>query len=155
MKYSLTAEGEHYLMKLRSKKEKKHSKKVISSIIMYVSSVIVAIAGIASLINNILLFRSTVSSYVSQGYKRAVVVNHLIPSQLLPSIFEAVAFYGGIAVLLLAAGIINKKISKSLTLFSENNKKDMIVEEAVDETAFQPDTVEESTDITENIEFQN
>lgn len=102
-------------MENKNKNLSKETKKFSISIILYVAAIVVALVGVALLTNNIILFRKTVAQYVSQGYTAATVTSQLIPSQLIPGIFEPVAMYGGIAIILLAAGIINKKVSKCLT----------------------------------------
>ncbi|WP_039656049.1 hypothetical protein [Clostridium tyrobutyricum] len=120
-------------MKIKSKDNVKKSKQGSISILLYVAAVVVALIGVALLVNNVLLFKNTVAQYVGQGYSAATVQKQLIPSQLLPGIFEPVGLYGGIAVCLLAAGIINKKVSKCLGALTK-------------------DKCEESTEQTDNIE---
>lgn len=97
-----------------TKKEKKNkkSKKCRTSIGFYIASIIATIIGIASLVTNITLFTKTVKQYVSQGYSQTTVVSQLLPSQLLPSLFETVVVYFGIAVILFGIGLINKKLSQ-------------------------------------------
>lgn len=90
-----------------------------SSRILYVAASIVAILGTALLISNVLLYRTNVAQYVAQGNAIATVTAQLIPSQLLPGIFEPISIYWGIALLLTCAGILNKKISKCLTALTE------------------------------------
>lgn len=101
-------------MKIKEKNTMKKSKKSGICAIFYIAAAITAIVGIALLVNNVLLYKSMVTQYVAQGYTLAVVTKQLIPSQLLPGIFEPVGIYGGIAFLLLGVGIINNKISKYL-----------------------------------------
>ena len=113
-------------MKFKGRQFSKKSKAPTSSIIMYVGAIVVALIGIASLINNVLVFRTAIVDYVAQGYKMAQILPHIIPSQLLPAIFEAVAVYGGIAFVLLSAGIINHKISKYLNLLEINKSSEVI-----------------------------
>lgn len=96
-------------MTLESRKRLEKSKLTVSSIVMYVGSTIVALIALAFLIDNIILFKDTVAQYVGQGYPSDTVVKQLIPSQLLPGVFESVALYGGIALILFAAGLINHK----------------------------------------------
>lgn len=106
-------------MKVKDEKVFKKSKKSTVTIIMYIIAFIVAIAGVALLVNNIILFRNTVNEYVAQGYDYALVTNQLIPSQLLPGVCESVAVYGGIAFALLGIGAINEKTSKCLMLLTK------------------------------------
>jgi hypothetical protein len=124
-------------MKRKDKNLSKKSGKFIISIVLYVVASVVAIAGVALIVNNIFLFKNTVSQYVAQGYSAQTVMNELMTSQLLPGILEPVAVYGGIAFLLLGAGIINKKVSKCLTLLTKvevcnNVIKESILEENVE-----------------------
>lgn len=99
-------------MEIKEKSTSEKSKRVKSSIVLYVAGIIVAIVGIALLITNILYFKSLISQYVSQGYSSATVMQQLLPSQFLPAVFNSVGVYGGISVLLIGAGIINKKVTK-------------------------------------------
>lgn len=85
------------------------SKSPISTIVLYVISVIVGLVAIAFLVNDIIQFNSLVSQYVSQGYTLADVKKELIPGQLLPNIFQAVINVG-IALILWGAGLINQKV---------------------------------------------
>ena len=96
--------------------------------VIYAVAIIVLLIGIAFLANNIILFKNTVFHYASQGYPSAEVVKQLLPSQLLPGIFESVAVYGGIAAVLFCAGTINQKLSyltASLTASVSNEDKEM------------------------------
>ncbi|AAK79509.1 hypothetical protein BJV85_002455 [Clostridium acetobutylicum] len=95
------------------------SKQSKASIILYVAAAVVAIIGIALLVDNIIVYRKALSQYVAQGYKAATVNSQLVPQQLLPEIFNAVGIYGGIAFVLFGAGIINNKISKLLSLHND------------------------------------
>jgi hypothetical protein len=113
------------------------------SIFMYVAAAIVALIGIAQLAINIYLFKHTVSQYVAQGYASAVVFKELVPSQLLPGIFQPIAVYFGIALVLLAIGIINKKVSECLVQLN----KDKVCSETVEENIAEGNTVD-----TESIE---
>lgn len=130
-------------MKLKDKNVSKKSGKFSVSIVFYVVSLVIAVVGVALLVNNIILFRSTVNNYVAQGYSSAAVIKQLVPSQLLPGIFEPIAVYGGIAVVLLGVGIVNKKVSKCLTLLNKGNTCDDVIEE---------NTLKQDGDHVENIE---
>jgi hypothetical protein len=79
----------------------------------------VALIAVAFLINNLLLFRDTVNQYVAQGYAAADVVRGLLPGQLVPGVFQPIAVYGGIAMLLYAAANINHQLSLSLGLLDQ------------------------------------
>jgi len=118
-------------MKLKSKNVSKKSGKSVISITLYVVAAVVAIMGVALLVNNVNLFNTAVAQYVAQGNPVATVRKALVTSQLIPGIFEPVAIYGGIAFLLLAAGIVNKKVSKCLILLTKAEVCNDIVEEQV------------------------
>ena len=94
--------------------------------LMNVSAAIVALIGAASLINNIILFKDNVAQYVAQGYPSAEVIKQLIPNQLLPGLFEAIAVYGGIAIILIAAGIINQNLAQCYALLIKDEELDSI-----------------------------
>lgn len=125
---------------MKKPKEKnviKKFKKTAGSMILYAAALIVALIAVVLLINNIELFRNTVSGYTSQGYASADVLKQLVPSQLVPGILQPIAVYGGISILLFGAGIINSKVSKCLILLnreeasSEAKGESTVVEEAV------------------------
>lgn len=106
-------------MKYKETNVPEKSKKPTSSIALYVAGSIAALIAVASLINNIVLFNNTVNDYVDQGYTAADVIKHFIPVQLLPGIFEPIAVYGGIALVLIYAGLIYQKVSKCENLLTE------------------------------------
>lgn len=99
-------------MEIKEKGTTKKSKRVIGSIVLYAAGITVAVTGIALLVTNVIYFRSLVSQYVSQGYSTSVVTKQLLLSQLLPAVFSSVGINGGIAALLIGAGIINSKVTK-------------------------------------------
>ena len=103
---------------MTSKKEKaaQKSKRPAGTLVLYVASIVVAIIGAAYLVTNILMFQKNVVQYIEQGYAAADVTTQLLMSQLLPGIYEPIAVYGGIALILFGAGLINHKISKGLTI---------------------------------------
>lgn len=141
-------------MKLKDKNMSKKSRKFSVSIVLYVIASVVGLVGIASLVNNILLFRDTVNQYVTQGYPEATVIKQLIPTQLLPGIFEPIAVYEGIAFVLMGVGIVNKKVSKCLTLLTkvevcngtieEDTLKQNVVDIESTETIEETETVKEA-----------
>lgn len=92
------------------------SKRPAGSIVLYVAAIVVTIIGVAYLVTNIVLFQNSVAQYVAQGYAAVDVTSQLLPSQLLPGIYEPIAVYGGIALILFGAGMINQKISKCLKM---------------------------------------
>jgi hypothetical protein len=141
---------EKHFMKFKREKTYKDSKNPISSILMYAGAILVALIGIASLVNNVILFNSSVTSYIGQGYTRAAVYKQLVPGQLLPSIFEAVALYGGIAFALLCAGMINNKLSKTLILLA--NTKNEVNTENEEISIIEIEQANENDEIGELIE---
>jgi hypothetical protein len=60
--------------------------------------------------------------YTTQGYPAAEVMKQLVPAQLLPSVFEAIALYGGITVVLIAAAIINEKVTRCLVCLNDQSE---------------------------------
>lgn len=139
-------------MKLKDKNVCEKSRKFSISIVLYIVASVVALAGVALLVNNVFLFRDTVNQYVAQGYPVATVIKQLIPSQLLPGIFEPVAVYGGIAFVLLGAGIINKKVSKCLILLTKVD----VCNDTIEESNLEQNGVDventETTELTETVE---
>ena len=130
-------------MGIKEKKVSKKSKGSSFSIIMYVVASVVALIGVALLVNNIFLYKSTVSQAVTQGYDIATVRKALLTSQLLPGMFEPIGIYGGIAFLILGVGIVNKKVSQCLILLTKVEVSDDIIEENI---------VEQNVVDVENIE---
>ena len=120
---------------------KSKQKKPVSSIILYVAASIIAILGVTLLVSNILLYRNNVAQYVAQGTAKAVVTKQLIPAQLIPGIFEPIAVYLGIALLLVFAGIINQKVSKYLGTSTEKETEKISEDNSPIETE---STVEDS-----------
>lgn len=132
-------------MKSNEKNASEKSKKNSGSLLLYIAGAIVAVFGVALLIDNIMLFNSNVNQYVTQGYAAADVIKQLMPAQLLPGIFEPVALYGGIALLLFAAGFINQKVSSTLNLLTEAQvSNDPIVETITEVIEVEPITEEET-----------
>jgi len=86
------------------------------AIILYIAAAVVALVGIALLIDNIYIYKTTIDQYIAQGYPAAEVKKSIIPSQLLPGIFDPIAVYGGVALILLGVGMANKKLSKLLAI---------------------------------------
>ncbi|MCB2313588.1 hypothetical protein LGL55_21120 [Clostridium tagluense] len=132
-------------MESKEKNVSKKSKGSSISIVMYLVASVVALIGVALLVNNILLFKSTVSQAVTQGYDIASVRKALLTSQLLPGIFEPIGIYGGIAFLILGVGIVNKKVSNCLMLLTKVEVDDNIIEENI---------VEENVVNAENIQIE-
>lgn len=110
-------------MNFKKNKVVKDSKRPAGSVVLYTGSILVTIIGIAYLITNIMLFKQMLSQYVAQGYPAGDVINQLLPSQLLPGIYEPIAIYGGIALVLFGAGMLNQKISKLLSISDHYSKE--------------------------------
>ena len=106
-------------MKLKRDEALKKFKRPASTIVLYVAAIVVSIIGVAYLVTNIELFRKMVTQYVAQGHTVAEVTNQLLLGQLLPGIYEPIAVYGGIALILFGAGMINHKISKCLKVVGD------------------------------------
>ena len=102
----------------------KKSKRPAGSIVLYIASIVVTIIGVAYLGTNIIMFQKSVAQYVAQGYAAADVTSQLLLSQLLPGIYEPIAVYGGIALILFGAGMINQKISKCLNMLADPGVED-------------------------------
>jgi len=101
-------------MKHKENNAPEETKKSTSTKVMYIAASVAALFAVVLLICNIMLFKSSITQYVAQGYPVALVLKQLIPAQLLPGIFEPIALYGGIAILLFAVAGINEKVSKCL-----------------------------------------
>lgn len=131
-------------------------KKPAGTIVLYIAALVVALIAVASLTTTIITFRSVVSQYVAQGYPAADVLKQLVPSQLLPGIFEPVALYGGVAALLFAAGMINQKVSKSLELLTKAEVCDEVGQEIISEndTEASDDGIESTEAIGEDSEVE-
>ncbi|MGV8982656.1 hypothetical protein [Clostridium sp.] len=116
-----------------SKKLSKSSKsnKSTFSTVMYVFAAVVAIFGVALLVNNMFLYKSTISQAVEQGYAIDVVKKALLTSQLIPAIIVPIATYGGIALILLGVGKVNKKVSKCLALLTKVEVSSDVIEESI------------------------
>jgi hypothetical protein len=133
-------------MKSKDTNVLEEQKKFSISTALYIVASIVALIGIALLIDNIYVFKTTLSQYVAQGYPAAAVMKSLLPSQLLPGIFEPIAVYGGIAFALLGIGIANKKITNWSVAQANAENENSAVEESIMDQA----TVD--AEITENSE---
>jgi len=120
-------------LKLKNKDVIEKKREFPISKVLYVIASIVGIMGVVMIADNIYIFKYTVDQYVAQGYTMADVVKGLVPSQLLPGIFEPIAIYGGIAFILLGLGIANKKISEHLIPLAKVENQDDILEESISE----------------------
>jgi hypothetical protein len=135
---------------MKSNNNSEKIKTPLGSIILYILAAITFLVGIASLINNIVLFQKNVAHYVEQGYPYGEVFKGLAPSQLLPGIFEPVAVYIGIAVIIFSAGLINKKISALLKLSAETESDTAADTTSEPSSATDADTSSDTTSDSEN-----
>ncbi len=87
------------------------SKKNKISLVLYIGGSIVALLGAAFLINNIMIYNTTMTQALAMGYEASAVNAQLLPSQLLPALFEGFGVYGGLSMLLFCTGFIFQKIS--------------------------------------------
>ena len=109
---------------------KSNQKRPTISVVLYVAAGIIAILGTVLLISNVILYRNNVAQYVAQGNAIKAVTAQLIPTQLIPGIFEPISIYWGIALLLIGAGIINQKVSKYLATLTKSEVHDTTIEES-------------------------
>jgi len=93
-------------------------KKQKSTIALFVAAAFIFIAGTALLVNNVLLYNNNITQYVEQGYSIDTVVAYYLPAQLIPGVLEPIGTIYGISILLVAAAIINQKVSECL-IFSK------------------------------------
>lgn len=109
-------------------------------ILRIVLAVIAALAAVTLLVVNIISFLDAVNYYLAMGYPSGEVYKQLIPSQLLPGIFEPLAIYGGLALLLVYVGRLNQKIDNLQALLTPSDSDDIVEGESVSE----PELIEES-----------
>ena len=114
-------------MKLKNKDVIEKKREFPISKTLYVVASIVGIMGIVLLVDNIYIFKSTIDQYVTQGYTAVEVIKGLIPSQLIPGIFEPIAIYGGIAFILIGVGIANKKIADHFIALTKVENQDEVL----------------------------
>lgn len=140
-------------------KEKIASKKLKGSsitILMYVVASVVALMGIALLVNNIFLYKSTVSQAVTQGYDIATVRKALLTSQLLPGMFEPIGIYGGIAFVLFGVGKVNKRVSDGIMLLTKVEViNDTSEENIIEQNIVDVENIEETQQIEPVQEVEN
>ena len=101
---------------------------------------IAALAAVMLLVVNITSFLDAVGYYLAMGYPSGEVYKQLIPSQLLPGIFEPLAIYGGLALLLVYVGRLKPNTDDFQALLTPSDSDD-IVEESVSK----PELIEEGT----------
>lgn len=130
-------------------KEKKVSKKSGISIVLFIVASVVALVGVTLLVSNILLYRTTVTQALADGYDIATIRKALLPSQLLPGIAEPIGIYGGISFILFGVGIVNKKVIKFLTMVN----KVEISSDTIEENIIEQNVIDlENAEVTENTE---
>lgn len=130
-------------------KEKKVSKKSGISIVLFIVASVVALVGVALLVSNILLYRTTVTQALADGYDIDTIRKALLPSQLLPGIAEPIGIYGGISFILFGVGIVNKKVIKFLTMVN----KVEISSDTIEENIIEQNVIDlENAEVTENTE---
>jgi hypothetical protein len=98
-----------------------------------VTSGLVFLIGVASLVNHLMYFYTTLTQYVAQGYEQSEILKSLIPGQLLPGVFEAVALYMGIAAALFGLGMVNQKLSIQSVPLSASDQEGVLAETAIDQ----------------------
>ena len=108
-------------------KSKKGNKIVVT---LKIGGIVVGLFGLAALINNIMIFNDSIKQYVEQGYPKEMVMQAMVPTQLLPGIFEPIALYGGLALLMFAVAVIACK------LFPQ---EETLVEEVIEDVAVEVD----------------
>ena len=129
------------------------NKKSSLSIALYVGGAIVAILGLALLITNVKLYSDTINQYVAMGYDASEVTTQLLPSQLLPTIFQAIALYGGVSMILFCLGLAYQKFTNFTLQFATEEAaveaSETVVSEleetAAIEEALLTDTVDEES----------
>ena len=146
-------------MKTEEKTALTKNKKSSLSIALYVGGAIVALVGIALLVTNLKLYSDTVSQYVAMGYDANEVTTQLLPSQLLPTIFQAIGLYGGLSMVLFCMGLAYQKFT-NFTLQSANDEAVIAAPEttlseieeiaAIEEALVSDTTDDETTDTNEN-----
>lgn len=98
------------------------TKKSPGIIIGYVLGSLASLFGAGLLALNIMSFTNNYGYYLSQGYPPEMVLQQLVPSQLLPGIFEPIAIYGGIAFLIFTICAISQKVSEGLAQLTQANE---------------------------------
>jgi|ADurb_H2B_02_Slu_FD_contig_41_1054980_length_665_multi_2_in_0_out_0_1 hypothetical protein len=129
------------------------NKKSSLSIALYVGGAIVALLGLALLITNVKLYSDTINQYVAMGYDASEVTTQLLPSQLLPTIFQAIALYGGVSMILFCLGLAYQKFTNFTLQFATEEAaveaSETVVSEleetAAIEEALLTDTVDEES----------
>ena len=106
------------------------------AIALKIGGVVVGLFGLAALINNILIFKNTIEQYLEQGYPQEMIMEAMVPTQLLPGIFEPIALYGGLGLLMFAVGVA------VCALLSREETVEEVVEVVEEEEVVEPVVVE-------------
>lgn len=103
-----------------------------------IGGIVVGLFGLASLINNIIIFMNTIDQYIEQGYPKEMIMEAMVPTQLLPGIFEPIALYGGLGLLLFGAGVMacNLLPQKEIVEEAEEIEEEEFEEPVVVESEF-------------------
>ncbi|MCJ7691758.1 MAG: hypothetical protein MUO60_20975 [Clostridiaceae bacterium] len=135
-------------------KEKKVSKKSSFTVVLFIVASVVALVGVALLVNNIILYKATVAQALTGGYDIATIKKALLTSQLIPGIAEPVGIYGGISFILFGVGIVNKKVVKFLTMLNKAEiNNDTMEENIAEQNIFDLENAEE-TESMETVEVK-
>ncbi|MFA6309473.1 MAG: hypothetical protein WC677_07020 [Clostridia bacterium] len=115
------------------------------SIFLFVTAIVVALAGIALLVNNILFYKDNVDYYVSQG-QYALASKQLMMQLLFPGIFEPIGIIG-IGCVLFGLSALTKKVSAcfGMVVGEEMEEEDMTDEEMTDEEMTDEEMTNETT----------
>jgi hypothetical protein len=97
-----------------------------------IGGIVVGLFGLASLINNIMIFSTTLKQALEQGYPKEMVMEAIVPSQLLPGIFEPIALYGGLGLLMFAAGVVACKFLPQEEVVIEEEEEEVVEPVVVD-----------------------
>lgn len=144
--------------KIKVKKVSKKSGKSGISTALFIIAAFVAVIGVTLLVNNIVLYKNTVSQALGEGYDIATVRKALLTSQLLPGILEPIGTYGGITFVLLGVGIVNKKVLKCIALLTKaydfNETTEESIEKGYAESGLEDNMVDvKNIDTAQNLEI--
>ncbi len=121
--HNQTLENGDRKMKQNVNKVWMNSQKSTLSRILYGTAIVMAVMAVALLIDNVYIFKTTIDQYVAQGYPIEMLLESLVPSQLLPAVFESIAVYGGIGVILFVLGKINQNQVNIMDLIINDGKE--------------------------------
>jgi len=138
--------GEVFMSVVQSKPKQNTAVEIVRMVL----ATIAALAAASLLVYNVVSFADAIEYYLSMGYPADEVYKHLIPSQLLPGLFEPIAIYGGIAFLLFYAGWFNRMATACQATSTEPNPGSNAGERSAEPEMFMdssvsPETIEESS----------